>query len=90
MYKVHAFFIRRFDSNGNPIEIPLGTEVYEEVGSSGNASIGDYLVRAIPLGGKVTLNPGDYVRVYGQIISSSGTGTIRSTIKVYSISLTLD
>lgn len=87
---VHAFFIRRFDSNGNSIEIPLGTEVYEEVGSSGNASIGDYLVRAIPLGGKVTLNPGDYVRVYGQIISSSGTGTIRSTIKVYSISLTLD
>jgi len=85
---VHAFYIRRHSSNGNSIEVPLGTEVYEEVGTSGNASTGDYLVRAIPLSGKVTLNPGDYVRIIGQTISS--TGTSRNSIRIYSVSLTLD
>ncbi len=86
---VYAFYIRRFDSAGNSIEIPLGTEVYEEVGSATNSSSGDFLVRAIPLSGKVTLDPGDYVRIYGQFISNSGSGA-RNNIRVYSVSLTLD
>lgn len=85
---VHAFYIRRHSSDGSTVEVPLGTEVYEEVGSSGNASTGDYLVRAIPFSGKVTLDPGDYVRIIGQRISS--TGTTRDMIRVYSVSLTLD
>ncbi|HIB36480.1 hypothetical protein [Mesonia sp.] len=85
---VHAFYIQRFNSAGVSQGVPLGTEIYEEVGSSGNASTGDYLVRAIPLSGKVTLNPGDYVRIYGQTISN--TGTPRNSIRVYSLSLTLD
>ena len=85
---VHAFYIQRFNSAGASQEVPLGTEIYEEVGASGNASTGDYLVRAIPLSGKVTLNPGDYVRIYGQTISN--TGTPRNSIRVYSLSLTLD
>ena len=85
---VHAFFIRRYSSDGSSIEIPLGTEIYEQVGSSGNASTGDYLVRAIPISGKVTLDPGDYVRIFGQTISSPGTA--RNSIRVYSVSLTLD
>lgn len=37
---------------------------------------------------KVTLNPGDYVRIIGQTISS--TGTSRNSIRIYSVSLTLD
>ncbi|RFN59563.1 hypothetical protein [Marixanthomonas ophiurae] len=81
---VHVFYIRRYSSGGNPIEVPLGTEVYEEVGAQGV----DDLVRAIPLSGKVTLDPGDYVRIFGQRISASGTG--RSNIQIYSVSLTLD
>ena len=85
---LYAFYIRRFDNAGNSIDIPLGTEVYEEVGSASNATSGDYLVRAIPLSGKVTLAPGDYVRLYGQLISNSGTA--RNNIRVYSVSLTLD
>lgn len=80
---VHVFFIQKFDSNGNNASVPLGTEVYSEVGAAG-----DNLVRAIPLGGKVTLDPGDYVRIYGQFISA--TGTARNNIKVYSVSLTLE
>jgi len=74
--------------SGTHGEIPLGTEIYEQVGSSGNASTGDYLVRAIPVSGKVTLDPGDYVRIFGQTISSPGTP--RNSIRIYSVSLTLD
>lgn len=81
---VHVFFIRRFDSNGDDLGVPLGTEVYSEVGANG-----DNLVRAIPLGGKVTLDPGDYVRIYAQFISTSG-NSARNNIRVYSVSLTLE
>jgi len=28
---VHAFYIRRYNNNGSSIEVPLGTEVYEEL-----------------------------------------------------------
>ena len=85
---VHAFYIQRFDNSGNSISVPLGTEIYEEVGTSGNSTTGDYLVRAIPLSGKVTLNPGDYVRIYGQTITTGASA--RTSIRVYSLSLTLD
>jgi hypothetical protein len=85
---VYAFYIRRHSSDGTVVEIPLGTEVYEEVGTATNAATGDYLVRAVPLNGKVTLDPGDYVRIMAQRISSDGTA--RNNIRVYSVSLTLD
>ena len=84
---VYAFYIQRFNSSGSSQGVPLGTEVYSEV-SSGSTGGGDFLVRAIPLNGKVKLDPGDYVRIYGQVISSSGTA--RDNIKIYSVSLTLD
>jgi len=81
---VHVFFIRRYNSSGVSQGVPLGTEVYEEVG----VGTEDNLVRAIPLSGKVTLNPGDYVRIIGLAITQ-GT-TARSDIRIYSVSLTLD
>ncbi|GGZ44804.1 hypothetical protein [Mesonia mobilis] len=79
---IHAFYIRKFDSSGNPLGVPLGTEVYEQLDDAND-------VRAIPLSGTVDLDPGDYVRIYGQFISNSGSGA-RNSIRVYSVSLTLD
>lgn len=74
---IHAFYLRRYDSNGVPISIPLGTEVYEEVNNTN--------VRAIPIAGTIVLNPGDYIRVFGQLISGN-----RDSIRAYSLSLSLD
>ncbi|MDT0293423.1 hypothetical protein ACFQ3R_12590 [Mesonia ostreae] len=74
---IHAFYLRRYDSNGATIDIPLGTEVYEEVNNNS--------VRAVPIAGTIVLDPGDYVRVFGQVISGN-----RSTIRAYSLSLSLD
>ena len=82
---VYAFYIKRFNSSGISQGVPLGTEVYSEVGSAVN---NDFLVRAVPLSGKVTLNPNDYVRIFAQRISSDGTS--RNNIRIYSLSLTLD
>ena len=81
---IHAFYIRRFDSAGANIEIPSGTEIYSEVGDHP-----DTRVRTVPLGGKVTLNPGDYIQIYAQYISTNGT-TARNQIRIYSVSLTLE
>ncbi|TXK75769.1 hypothetical protein [Mesonia sp. K4-1] len=74
---IHAFYLRRYDSNGVSISIPLGTEVYEEVNNTN--------VRAIPIAGTIVLNPGDYIRVFGQLISGN-----RDSIRAYSLSLSLD
>ncbi|MAN58804.1 MAG: hypothetical protein CMC08_03080 [Flavobacteriaceae bacterium] len=74
---IHAFYLRRYDENGLTVAIPLGTEVYEEAN--------DNDVRAIPLSGTIVLNPGDYVRVFGQLISGN-----RNMIRAYSLSLTLE
>lgn len=73
----HAFYLRRYDSSGNSISVPLGTEVYEEVNNTD--------VRAIPISGTIMLNPGDYIRVFGQLISGN-----RSQVRAYSLSLTLN
>lgn len=75
---IHAFYVRRYNSSGASIEIPLGTEVYEQVDEN-------LKVRAIPLAGTIVLNPGDYIRVFGQVISGN-----RSSIRAYSLSLSLD
>lgn len=85
---VYAFYIGKYNSSGALVEVPLGSEVYSEVGTSGNATTGDYLVRAVPLSGKVSLEPGDYVRIFAQRISA--VGTARDNIRIYSVSLTLD
>jgi len=82
---IHAFYVRRYSSNGTAIEIPLGSEVYSAVGAATNANDGDFLIRGVPLIGKITMNPGDYIRVQGQRINGT-----RNDIRVYSISLTLD
>ena len=74
---IHAFYLRRYDSSGNSISIPLGTEVYEEVDNTD--------VRAIPISGTIILNPGDYIRVFGQLISGN-----RNIVRAYSLSLTLN
>ncbi|MEX0995428.1 MAG: hypothetical protein WDZ45_00095 [Flavobacteriaceae bacterium] len=70
-----AFYISKYSSLG--YEIPLGTEVYDEVNNN--------TVNSVPLNGTVTLEPGDYIRVFAQRISGN-----RNNLRAYSLSFSLD
>lgn len=81
-----AFYIVRYNSGGTLLEIPEGVESYAE--------FNDGRVRNVSVIGTVTMNPGDYIRVFAQLISptdGSGNGTTssRDTLRAYSMNLLL-
>jgi len=83
---VLAFFIVRYDSTGTIVEIPNGIESYDE--------FNDDRVNNVSVVGTITMDPGDYVRVFAQLISpvnGSGNGTTasRDTLRAYSMNLSL-
>ncbi len=77
---VLAFYVVRYDSAGNLLEIPNGIESYDEVDVNNS-------VRNVSVVGTVTMNPGDYVRVFAQLISSGSSP--RDTLRAYSMNLSL-
>ena len=77
---VLAFYIVRYDSGGTFIEIPEGIESYDE--------FDDGRVRNVSVVGTVTMDPGDYIRVFAQLISPTSANA-RDTLRAYSMNLLL-
>ena len=70
----------RYDSGGTFIEIPEGIESYDE--------FDDGRVRNVSVVGTVTMDPGDYIRVFAQLISPTSANA-RDTLRAYSMNLLL-